>query len=258
MEIKDLLRGVIKEIVESRIRETDITDGSRVPFGSPEHVTDLEMRIADLERWRDRQRRGSEQRANYARLITRLRAELRSANRVANPSAPALMPMEDELSEADGESKPKKKKKKCKGCGGLFARILPYGNAGGGMCGSCAEQCPASPAAAPAVTESVDPADAEYSSIEDFVQFMLDDERDTYTHEELGALNFRTRTPVNAIRKELEGYGLTLANRPNEKKVRGFNSNSNDRWYGPGSMATHGGAGIDPTTGRATARRSDV
>ncbi len=84
---RDTLREIVRAIVEARIRETDITDGTRVPFGSKKHVTDLEMRIADLERWRDRQRRGSETRANYARLITRLRSELRSANRYAERKA---------------------------------------------------------------------------------------------------------------------------------------------------------------------------
>lgn len=75
------LREYIRTLVESRLRETDITDGSRVPFGSKSHLEDLDMRISDLERWRDRQRRGSEARANYSRLISRLRSELRAAQR---------------------------------------------------------------------------------------------------------------------------------------------------------------------------------
>jgi uncharacterized Zn finger protein (UPF0148 family) len=167
------------------------------------------------------------------------------------------MPLEDELAETD---KPKKKKRrvKCKGCGAAFFPM----RLGSTMCSSCAEEAAESPAEEAAesssVTESVNMKDPEYASIETFVQFLLDEERDMYTHEELTALNFRTRTPVNMIRKELESYGLTLANRPNEKKVRGFSSNSNDRWFGPGSMATHGGAGIDPTTGRATSGRGDI
>jgi len=235
MEIKDLIRGVIKEIVEGRIRETDITDGSRVAVGSPEHVTDLEMRIADLERWRDRQRRGSAARDNYSRLISRLRGELRTANRIANPQAPVLALGMDELDEADGDKKKKKKKKQ-------LTHVIPPTD----MCGEGV------------VKEGVDMEDPEYASLETFVQYLLDDERDSYTHEDLTALNFRTRMPVAAIRKELEGYGITLANRPNEKKVRGFSSNSNDRWFGPGSMPTHGGAGIDPQTGRATSGRGDI
>ncbi len=235
MNIKELIHGVIEEIVEGRIRETDITDGSRVAVGSAEHVTDLEMRIADLERWRDRQRRGSAARDNYSRLISRLRGELRTANRIANPQAPVLDLGMDELDEGDGAKKKKKKKKQ-------LTHVIPP-----------TDQCGES-----VVREAVNMKDPEYSSVEVFVQYLLDEERDTFTHEELSALNFRTRMPVNAIRKELEGYGITLANRPNEKKVRGFSSNSNDRWFGPGSMATHGGSGIDPQTGRATSGRGDI
>jgi RNA polymerase-interacting CarD/CdnL/TRCF family regulator len=83
----NLLKNYIRALVESRLRETDITDGSRVPFGSKKHVADLETRITDLERWRDRQRRGTEARANYARLIGRLRSELRAAGRYAERKA---------------------------------------------------------------------------------------------------------------------------------------------------------------------------
>jgi hypothetical protein len=84
---RNLLKDYIRALVETRLRETDISDGSRVPFGSKKHVSDLELRIADLERWRDRQRRGSEARANYARLISRLRSELRSAGRYSERKA---------------------------------------------------------------------------------------------------------------------------------------------------------------------------
>ncbi len=186
----DLLRELIEELVEARLRETDVTDGSRVAWGSVEHVSDLESRIADLERWRDRERRGSEARANYGRLITQLRRQLRSARRV-NGGDPAQQ-----------------------------------------------------------VSEGFDGQGPEHSSIEGFAQHLLDDERDEYTHEDLAALNQSTRTPIGSIRSELDSYGFRLAKRTPEKAVRGFNSNSHDRWTGKGSMPTHGGAGIDPTTGR--------
>jgi len=250
------LRSLVRTILEARIRETDITDGTRVQFGSPEHVTDLEMRIADLERWRDRQRRGSEARANYARLISALRRELRSAYRVNEPKS--LQPVEPELTETMdtsswGNDKPKKAKtKKCAHCGEKY-KAKP-GDEDLDMCDSCGD----SPAESMRMSESVDMEDPEFASVEDFVQFLLDDERDTYTHEELGALNFRTRMPIGAIRKELESYGLKLATREPEKQVRGFSSNSHDRWFGKGSLPTHGGAGIDASTGRATVRGRTV
>jgi hypothetical protein len=85
----------------------------------------------------------------------------------------------------------------------------------------------------------------EFATVEAFVQFLLDEDRAEFTHEELTALNYRTRTPVAAVRTELEGYGLVLARRDVERRTRGFTTSSNDRWFGPGSMATHGGAAYD-------------
>lgn len=68
---------------EGRLREADISDGSRVPWGSDEHIGDLEGRISDMCSWRDRQKKGSEARANYSRIVQRLKTELKSARRSA-------------------------------------------------------------------------------------------------------------------------------------------------------------------------------
>lgn len=82
MSRESILSEFIGLVVERKIREADVTDG-RVPFGSKAHIADLERRINDLVPWRDRQRKGSEARANYKRLIARLRDELKSAKRAA-------------------------------------------------------------------------------------------------------------------------------------------------------------------------------
>ncbi len=92
----------------------------------------------------------------------------------------------------------------------------------------------------------------EYESIESFVEYVLDDEVEEYTHNDLTALNRRLNIPTHVIRDQLDDYGLTLVRRAPEKKTRGFNTSSNDRWYGPGSCKTHGGAGLAGDTGRAT------
>lgn len=81
------LKEYINLVLESRLREADVTDG-KAEWGSDKHVTDLQNRIEDLTKWRDRQRRGTEARANYARLIVRLRAELKSAMRQASKNKP--------------------------------------------------------------------------------------------------------------------------------------------------------------------------
>ena len=63
------------------------------------------------------------------------------------------------------------------------------------------------------------------------------------THEDLQALAYRTGLQTKSIRAELDSYGLKLGVREIEKKVRGFTTSSNDRWFGPGSSPTHGGQG---------------
>lgn len=86
-DLRESLKVIIKEFVhelfEARVREADISDGSRVPHGSSKHVKDLTKRISDLTAWREKQKRGSEARANYSRLIARLKSELASAQRKA-------------------------------------------------------------------------------------------------------------------------------------------------------------------------------
>lgn len=108
------------------------------------------------------------------------------------------------------------------------------------------------------IIESINKRDPEYASVDAFAEFLADDERTEYTHEDLTALNFRLRRPIAAIRAELESYGFRLATREPEKQVRGFTSSSHDRWFGKGSLPTHGGAGIDTSTGRATIRGKTV
>ena len=80
-ELIDLVEAYVRLLMEKRMREADVTGGSKVAFGSEAHIKDLEKRIGDLTPWRDRQRKGTESRANYARVLTRLKSELKSAKR---------------------------------------------------------------------------------------------------------------------------------------------------------------------------------
>lgn len=80
-DLNESLVELVSLLVEKKIREADVSDGSKVPVGSTKHIKDLEVRIADLSKWRDKSTRGSETRANYARVVARLKAELRSAKR---------------------------------------------------------------------------------------------------------------------------------------------------------------------------------
>ena len=83
MEDNNLVEEYVRLVLETKLREVDITDG-KATHGSDKHIADLQNRIDDLTKWRDKQRRGSEARANYARLISRLRSELKSAQRQAS------------------------------------------------------------------------------------------------------------------------------------------------------------------------------
>jgi hypothetical protein len=85
--------------------------------------------------------------------------------------------------------------------------------------------------------------DPEHASVEVFVEFLMDDERETFDHRDLQQLNEATQRRLGDLRRELEGYGLTLAHRAVSRRVRGVTTNSNDRWYGPGSERMHGGSG---------------
>ncbi len=87
-DLKSTLDEFIELVVERKMREADVSDGSRVPHGSSKHIKDLEIRIADLGRWRDKQCRCSEARANYARVISRLKGELASARRINAKNKP--------------------------------------------------------------------------------------------------------------------------------------------------------------------------
>lgn len=62
-----------------KMREADVSDGSKVKWGHSKHIRDLKKRIDDLTVWRDKHKKGSEVRANYSRIIQKLKSELKSA-----------------------------------------------------------------------------------------------------------------------------------------------------------------------------------
>jgi hypothetical protein len=86
--------------------------------------------------------------------------------------------------------------------------------------------------------------DTEYGSVEDFAVFLRDEERATYSVEELCALNTRTHLTQHCIRHMLETLGFCLEHRVAAPKVRGYMTSSHDRYFGPGSDASHGGGGF--------------
>lgn len=91
-------------------------------------------------------------------------------------------------------------------------------------------------------------SEPEYATVEDFVQFCMDDERETFTHLDLRALALNARKSGSKIREELEGYGLTLSERKAPKTARGFGSWDNNRWAG---NPCGGGSGWEQINGFA-------
>jgi hypothetical protein len=86
---ESLLETYVGLVVERKVREADISDGSRVKHGSRKHISDLEARIKHLVMFRDKHSRGSEKRSEYSRLIGRLKSELASAKRAGAVDNPA-------------------------------------------------------------------------------------------------------------------------------------------------------------------------
>ena len=103
----------------------------------------------------------------------------------------------------------------------------------------------------------------EYMTLETFVDFKMSDMESpddvpSFSHIDAAALAFNLEASIVDIIKTLKDYGMTMKPREPAKRVRGFTTSSNDRWYGPGSQATHGGAGIDSSSGRATVRGKTI
>jgi hypothetical protein len=94
-------------------------------------------------------------------------------------------------------------------------------------------------------------SDLEYASVLSFAEFLADDDREEFSHEDLIRLNMSTRTQVSVVRAELESYGFRLAERMPARRVRGFRTSSNDRFFGPGSSPSHGGSGHEQIVGFA-------
>ena len=88
----------------------------------------------------------------------------------------------------------------------------------------------------------------EYASIEDFVQYLLDEDREGYNHEDLQALSASLRLSRHKVRAELDSWGLHLMIRPHEQQVRGFSSWDENRWEG---NPCGGGSGWEQVAGFA-------
>lgn len=94
----------------------------------------------------------------------------------------------------------------------------------------------------------LDPSDPEFASINDFIEWRLDDDEDTFDWRHLQCLNARLGVRTHDIRKELEEAGMTLLPRQTERAVRGFQAWDNNRWAG---NPCGGGSGWEQINGFA-------
>ena len=80
----------------------------------------------------------------------------------------------------------------------------------------------------------------EYESVESFVEFLLAEDREEWTAEELAELSCQLERSKVKLVAELRDYGLRPASRESERRVRGFRTNNHDRWS---AYMSHGGSG---------------
>lgn len=90
------------------------------------------------------------------------------------------------------------------------------------------------------------------AAVEEFANELLDDDRLSFTFAEAEAVAFELGYSIaTPVIRALKTLGFTMEERPVVRRVRTISCNSNDRFFGPGSMPTHGGSGWEQISGFA-------
>ena len=89
----------------------------------------------------------------------------------------------------------------------------------------------------------------EHESVEAFAEFLMAEERVAFTYIEADTVAQGLKVATYVVIEDLKSYGFSYEGRASVKRVRGYTSNSHDRWYGPGSMKSHGGSGHEQICG---------
>ena len=79
--MKSLIEEYINLVVESKVRQANLSHDRMTEWGDDDHISDLETRIADATYWRDKYPKGSERRSHYRNIVGQLKRELSSAKR---------------------------------------------------------------------------------------------------------------------------------------------------------------------------------
>jgi len=91
---------------------------------------------------------------------------------------------------------------------------------------------------------NLDPQDPEFETVEVFAEFLMDDERDSFTYQELNCVAYRVSVPVPQVQTELESFGLHLQHRPHAKRFRGVRENPYTLYAGNPMCSGSGGNSI--------------
>jgi len=89
------------------------------------------------------------------------------------------------------------------------------------------------------------------AAVEVFVEDAMGDERTEVAFAEVEQIAREVGIALVTVVALVKGYGLTIGERPVHREIRGFRSNSHDRWFGKGSSPTHGGSGWEQISGFA-------
>lgn len=86
-------------------------------------------------------------------------------------------------------------------------------------------------------------------AVASFGEYLLDDDRTEFTFQEAEGLAEEVGLHPTVVIRSLKTYGFSMQTRVVAKSVRGYRTNSHDRYYGPGSSKMHGGSGHKQITG---------
>lgn len=78
----------------------------------------------------------------------------------------------------------------------------------------------------------LDPNDDEFESVDALAEFLIEDDREQYTHQELQCVYYRTSRPLREIKAALADWGLSLQRRDFEHTPRGITAWDHNRWQG--------------------------
>jgi len=88
----------------------------------------------------------------------------------------------------------------------------------------------------------------EHENVETFVEYLMAEERTMFSFSEADLVAQAMKVATYKVIEGLKSFGFTYEGRSEPKKVRGFTSNSHDRWQ---ACRSHGGSGWEQITGFA-------